>query len=315
MNNITKGQDRELTKIASMFYNEMSKEKGHFPKDKSFSVRDKMQLLKNGKMAFSTIISVLKTPRVIKEHKTDQDYTSKICKNDFNNLHNLIQNEMGMDTWGVAELSPQDVFKGQGVPFKYAIVMSKNMDNDMFAPKSLPNMGCQLEVMKIYGKVGVAALAVTKYLRQHGYAAAPNHGLGGNIDYVKAGMDANLGFIGKHGLLITPENGPCNRLSVVYTNIENLKEFLNNEQDHSWGYEFCKTCHKCVNKCPYEAIYDDNLVDQNGNVESISNEKCNAGFSHYGCGVCIGVCPFTSSGYVKIYKAFKKNNRLGDTDP
>lgn len=304
---ITKGQDRELNKIATIFYNETSKTKGYFPKNKSFSAKDKMQLLKSGKIALSTILSVLKTPGIIKKHKINHNYASKISINDFKLLNDFILNKMDMDVWGVAELSQQDVFKGQGVPFKHVIVMSKNMDNNKFSPKSLPNMHCQLEVMKIYGEVGRGAIEVSKLLRQMNYAVAPNHGLGGNIDYVKAGMDANLGFIGKHGMLITPENGPCNRLSIVYTNIENLNDFLNNDQDHSWGYEFCKSCHKCVKKCPYDAIYQDNIIDQYGNVESISNEKCNAGFSHYGCGICIGVCPFTSAGYEKIHKAFKRN--------
>ncbi|MFI3284692.1 MAG: hypothetical protein R3Y57_06380 [Erysipelotrichaceae bacterium] len=165
-----------------------------------------------------------------------------------------------------------------------------------------------IEVMKVYGDTGVACLKLSDYLRNLHFAAIPNHSLGGNIDYTKAAYKANLGFIGKHGMLITPKNGPCNRLSIVYTNIENLAEFLPAKEDYSWAASFCAQCKKCVRSCPYQAIYEEAIIDENGHVSCISNQKCGSGFAEYGCAICIAACPFTSVGYKTIKSKFIKDD-------
>ncbi len=305
-NKVTIGQDIELTKIATIFSNEKSKQKGFFPKDKEFQTKDIFRLIFSPRIIVPTLSSVFRTPRIIRKHNPDRVKSKKITKQQFNELDNYIRDTLKMDSWGVATLAEQDVFRHQGIPFKYALVLSQNMNKDKFHPKDLPNMDCQLEVMRVYGNTGIASLKVTKLLRKWGYAAAPNHSLGGNVDYTKTAMQANIGFIGKHGMLITPENGPCNRLSVVYIDIENINDFLNNDIDFSWGYDFCKSCKKCVRSCPENAIYEENIIDEFGNVESISNEKCNSGFKTYGCGICIAVCPFTQVGYKKLFAIKQK---------
>lgn len=306
MDRIAKGQDKALNRIATIYSNETSKKKGYFPSGKKFKRPDIIKLFKNYKVIVPTLYSLLRAPAIIRKHKTSTKYKNDISQADYETLRNLILNELQMDNFGVAKLSSIDVFKGEGIPFEHVIVLTKHMDKDMFKPKDLPSMDCQIEVMKVYGETGVAANKVTTFLRKLGYAAAPNHSLGGNIDYTKAAMNANLGFIGKHGMLITPHAGSCNRISVIYTSISNLDQFLDNSNDHSWGYEFCKKCKKCVRECPYDAIYNENIIDEYGHVESISNDLCNAGFLEYGCGLCIGVCPFTTVGYDKLHRTHVK---------
>ncbi len=300
MENVIIGQDRELNKIATVYADENSKEKGYFPKNRKFKNKDKFILVKNIKIVAPTLVSVLKTPKIIKKHDTSKEYENIITKDDFIKLDEYITKKLGMDLWGVCELKSSEVFKNKGIPYKNVIVMSKDMNKEKFEVNSLPNLEFQIEVMKTYGDTGIASLKVTDLLRNLNYGAVPNHSLGGNIDYTKAGLKANLGFIGKNGLLITNKNGSCNRLSVVYTSIENLGMFFNNNIDHSWGYDFCEKCKKCVRECPHNAIYKENKVDKYGHIESISNDKCNSGFIHYGCGVCIGCCPFTTIGYDKL---------------
>lgn len=309
LDDVTKGQNRELNKIATIFSNEKSKRKGYFPDGKEFTRPDKLKLARNIKIIFPTITSLFQAPHVIRTHNPNKVKTNLISDKDFKLLNDFILNELKMSVWGVTKLEEKDVFIGEGIPFGYAIVLSHNMDNEKFLPNTLPSMDCQLEVMRVYGTSGSAALKVTKFLRKLGYAAAPNHGLGGNIDYVKTGMQANIGYIGKHGMLITKENGPCNRLSIVYVDITNLDTHLQNDHDFSWGYDFCSKCKKCVRSCPYQAIYDVNKMDEHGNIQSISNDKCNSGFNKYGCGICVGVCPFTSIGYDKLHHAFHNKKR------
>ncbi len=306
---ITRAQQRAINKISKIKSNEHAKAKGVFPKRK-FSRKDIVKMLKNRNRIKHTMLSVLKSSSIIKKHDINKNYKTTITDNEFKKLDDYIINTLGMDSWGVATFSEQEIFRGDSIPYKNIIVMSKHMEDETFVVEELPNMECMLEVMKVYGDTGVACLSVTDFLRNMNFGAIPNHSLGGNVDYTKAGFKANLGFIGKHGMLITPHSGSCNRLSIVYTSIENLNVFLNNNDDHSFGNDFCQKCKKCVRTCPYQAIYENAKVDQYGHVECISNEKCNSGFCNYGCAICIAACPFTKLGYDNIKQKYLKHQKI-----
>lgn len=250
--------------------------------------------------------SLNRSIRLIKETvDSDKDH---ISTEDYNELESLF-NDLGVDSYGFLEVDEQSVFSGQGIPYHYAIVITINMDKVAF--KCTPSMEAQLEVMKIYGDTGWAVNGIAEFLRDKGYNAAPNHSMGGNIDYCKAGMNAGLGYIGRHGMLITPENGPCHRSAVIYTDIQNLHEHFPRQEDHSWIAEYCSTCGKCIRKCPTQAILEEASIDQYGNVTSIDYDLCCKGFNEYGCGICISECPFTTQGYDKIHTRYqlKKQNK------
>ncbi len=300
---MTNPQKKAINKISNIKSNSSSKAKGYFPK-RRFKAKDIKKMLKNQARVRPTILSLNKSASVIKQHDTSKKYEKIISKKDFDELDFYIKNVLNMDSWGVAVFEEKEIFKGNGIPYKNVLVMSRHMENTEFVAEKLPNMDCMLEVMKVYGDTGKSCLAVTKFLRDKNFGAVPNHSLGGNIDYTKAGYKANLGYIGKHGMLITPHSGACNRLSIVYTSIENLGDFLDNSEDFSFGEKFCEKCGKCVKSCPYGAIYEHCITDENGHVECISNEKCNSGFANYGCAICIAVCPFTKAEYHKIKTAF-----------
>ncbi len=302
---ITDAQKNEINKISKIKSNEFSKAKGVFPKRK-FKAKDIKKMIENRDKVGPTLKSVFKAASVIKQHEITANYSIKITKEQFVILDNYIKSELGMDSWGVCTFSEKEIFKGDSIPYKNVIVMSRHMDKEEFIPENLPNIDCMIEVMKVYGDTGVACLKLTEFLRKMNFGAVPNHSLGGNVDYTKAGFKANLGYIGKHGMLITPHSGACNRLSIVYTSIENLDDFLENNEDFSFGKDFCSKCNKCVKSCPYDAIYEESKIDENGHVECISNSKCGSGFANYGCGICIAVCPFTKVGYDKIKKNLKK---------
>ncbi len=263
-------------------------------------------MLKHQKRIRPTLASVLRAAKVIKQHDVARTYKTKITAEEFAQLDTYIKDTLGMDSWGACTFAAHEIFEGDGIPYPNVLVMSRHMEPDTFVVKELPNMDCMLEVMKVYGDTGVASLKATEQLRGMGFGALPNHSLGGNVDYTKAGYKANLGFIGKHGMLITPHSGACNRLSIVYTSIENLGEFLHNDEDFTWGEDFCAKCKNCVRACPYGAIYEDAKVDENGHVECIDCQKCGSGFAHYGCAICIAACPFTKAGYEKIKASVKK---------
>ncbi|MFI3212550.1 MAG: 4Fe-4S binding protein [Eubacteriales bacterium] len=299
---MTKPQEKELNKLAVLYANEESKAKGVFPK-RRFKGKDILKLIKNQKKVRPTLVSVIKTAGKIKKHDNTKQYKTQISKEEYEKLNQYILRDLDMDSWGVATFEEKEIYKGMGIPYKNVIVMTRHMEKEKFHVETLPNMECMIEVMKVYGDTGIAALGTADFLRNMEFGAIPNHSLGGNVDYTKAGYKANLGFIGKHGMLITPHSGACSRISIVYTSIKNLNDYLQNEEDYSWGKEFCEKCGKCVRNCPYNAIYEKDKIDQFGHVESISNPKCGSGFAHYGCAICIGSCPFTMVGYEKIKRA------------
>ncbi len=303
---ITNAQRKAINKASTINSNEFSKAKGVFPKRK-FKAKDIKKMYDNRSKVYPTLKSVFKTAGVIKKHNIKEKYLNNITIEQFEKIDSYIKNELDMDSWGVCSITEKEIFKGDSIPYSNIIVMSRHMDKKEFVLENLPNIECMIEVMKVYGDTGIATLKLTEFLRNMNFGAIPNHSLGGNIDYTKAGYKANLGYIGKHGLLITPHSGACNRLSIVYTSIDNLDEFLNNNEDFSFGKKFCDKCNKCVNSCPHGAIYKESKVDENGHVECISNLKCNSGFKDYGCGICIAACPFTKIGYCKIKSSFIKS--------
>lgn len=114
----------------------------------------------------------------------------------------------------------------------------------------------------------------------------------GIFQHKTAARLGGLGWIGKSGLLITPEYGPRIRLGTVLTNMELPvdKEIL--ERD-------CKDCFICKKMCPAMAIQGVNWREGMDRSQVIDAEACskymNANFKHIGrgsvCGICMRVCP------------------------
>ncbi|MFI3175839.1 MAG: 4Fe-4S binding protein [Bacillota bacterium] len=301
---ITGLQVTELNKIATIRANDEAKARGYFPYHK-FKVKDCKVLFEQFDCLKRMYTSIFATSKIIKKHQASRAYGTKITGEQFAKLDHYIKNTLKMDSWGVAQFTEKEIYKGCGIPYRNVIVMSMHMDKERFLSDTFPDAACLMEVYGAYADTGTAAIEVTKLLRDFGFGAAPNHSVGGSIDYTKAGYKANMGFIGRHGLLITPECGPCNRIAVVYTSVENLSDFLETS-DHSWGKEFCKKCGKCVKTCPNQAIYEEEITDEHGHVTCISNAKCNTEFAWYACGHCVSNCPFTTVGYDRIKSKFKK---------
>ncbi len=304
-------QKRAIDKIATIKASDEAKESGYFPViPHKFSLKDCRRLAKDNYIYRRMFASLFKTVKVIKQHKPENAYRSKIKANEFARLDNYIINILGMDNWGIATLNEKEIFKGHGIPYKNVIVITQKMDKESFLTESFPDMDSFAEIFEVYGNTGIGATGIATLLRKMHFGAVPNHSVGGNIDYVKAAYKANLGFIGRHGMLITPESGPCNRIAVIYTNIENLNDFIKNDKNHSWGPEFCNKCRKCFRTCPSNAIYNEPVIDKHGHIECLSNSKCNKEFLHYACGRCISTCPFTVVGYDTLYSKIKKKTMI-----
>jgi len=303
LNKVVKPQTVELNKKATIFYNEASPTKRHYVEGKKpdFSRGDMIALAKSLKKIYKLPFSLFKTVKLIKKDISPSE--NKISKEVFHELDQRVKN-LGVDDYGFFEVTPEKLFKGCGVPYKYALVFSTSMDKKAFA--AAPSMECQLEVARVYSETGNIANLVSEFLQHKGFGGSPNHSMGGQLDYSMAAQWAGIAITGRHSMAITKKNGACNRISVVYTNIENLGQFIKSTEDMTWIKGFCEKCGKCIRKCPKGAIFDTPIILDGVNPTRVDYEKCCEGFQKYGCGLCIKECPFTTGNYETIKKAYLK---------
>jgi epoxyqueuosine reductase len=188
---------------------------------------------------------------------------------------------------------PHDlIFQEYGVFFDNAIILAMEMSKETI--DKAPSQATLNMVFGTYDDLGKAVNKIAEFLRDHSYAAQADHPLGGLVLFPPLAQRAGIGWVGKHGLLITPEFGPRVRLAAVYTNIGNLPFAESNI--HGWIEDYCRICGICVQQCPAKAILDEPVTRETGLVTHISRQECFEYFAqYYGCSVCIKVCPFSRS--------------------
>ena len=217
--------------------------------------------------------------------------------------------DLGAEAVGFAEVTPDVIYKGKTIPYKYAIVVARRMDNAKIA--TAPSVTCMVEVMNTYGQLGVLVNDLAARIIKAGYDAVPGPALGGAVDYPSLGRKAGLGEYGYHGLLISPLNGACQRLAAVFTNLKLLTDVAN---EHGWIWDFCSRCGKCIRKCPAGAIVEEPVPQPAGHYTCVQEDRCLEYFGkNYGCSICIKECPFTTTGYERIKGAFRSRERQGSS--
>ena len=204
---------------------------------------------------------------------------------------------LGTSSIGYTRMPERWIFRGKAVLYLNAIVLTMEMDKARIDTAPSP-AGAQT-VFEIYRDLGIAANKVATYLREHGYSADAAHPLMGPALYPPLAQMAGLGWLGRSGLIITPEHGPRVRLAAVLTSIENLPFSTHN--DHAWIQDLCAACGHCIRECPTQAIYPDPIRHENGQITCVDIERCFPYFcDYYGCSVCIKVCPFNRVEYDKV---------------
>ena len=216
--------------------------------------------------------------------------------------------ECGCSAVGYARITPDLVFAEHAVLYPNAIVLLMDMRSDAISQAPSPASG--REVWRTYHELGVAVNVVADYLSANGHGAQAGPALGGDVNYPLLAMRAGLGWIGRHGMLISPSNGPSQRIAVVYTSIQNLP--IRTANAHEWIPEYCDSCNRCVSACPQAAIYPAAAATASGE-EHIDFTKCAVAFSRtMGCSVCIRDCPFFQKGYEEVRKTHaRRTERKG----
>jgi predicted flap endonuclease-1-like 5' DNA nuclease/ferredoxin len=214
--------------------------------------------------------------------------------------------DLGANLVSFTEITPDNVYSGKEVPYRYVIVVAMKMDNEKIA--TAPSLDCMIDTAKTHGLLTDLVNQLCDEIKEMGYDAVPSPALGGVVDYPSLARMAGMGEYGKHGLLISEFNGSCQRIAAVFTNLILPIEKTNS---HKWVRDFCSRCGKCIRACPPKAIRKESVPTKAGHFSCVDNGKCLIYLTtHYLCSVCIKECPFTTIGYDRIKEAFGKNTRL-----
>jgi len=174
------------------------------------------------------------------------------------------------------------------------IVVGESMDQDLTCtvPSALSGSATGLG----YSYDALTLLTLAQYIRNLGYRAYAS--MNDSSLAIPFAVQAGLGEVGRHSLLITKEFGPRLRLGRIFTDMP-----LNHDTPQQFGVrEFCEICDRCATTCPPKAIPFDSPSSKTYNRSniigvskwSVDAEKCFKFWANQNtdCSICIRTCPF-----------------------
>lgn len=167
--------------------------------------------------------------------------------------------------------------------YAFAIAYTVEMDEDMI--NRAPNFEEVIAVTKGYMDAAVIGIWGAEYIRSLGYDARGH--VDGNylVCAPLVAEAAGLGELGRHGLLVTEEEGSRVRLGVITTTLPLIPD-----ESKKFGLgELCDECGICSKNCPSKAIPNDK---SDGRWQT-NQEACYEIWRRVGtdCGICLSSCP------------------------
>jgi len=176
------------------------------------------------------------------------------------------------------------------LPLDYPYIISFGVEMDREAALHAPSEQAALTIQAEYRGTDKISAEIAQHIRDMGWdAEAAIHG----FLQIPAAVEAGLGQLGKHGSLISKDLGSMFRLGAVATN---LPLVLDAPEDIGVD-EFCSRCQSCTTNCPPNAIFDDKQMVRGRERWYVDFDTCIPYFvENHGCGICIGVCPWSDKG-------------------
>ena len=196
--------------------------------------------------------------------------------------------DLGSAMVGVAPLTDDMVTEELPLDYPYIITFGVAMSRD--EALEAPSERSALTIQAEYRGTDRIAAAVAQHIRDMGWdAQAAIH----NFMQIPAAVEAGLGQLGKHGSLISKDLGSMFRLGAVATN---LPLVIDHSEDIGVD-DFCARCQVCITNCPPHAIFDTKQMVRGRERWYVDFDICIPYFvENHGCGICIGVCPWSEPG-------------------
>ncbi len=195
------------------------------------------------------------------------------------------------------EGEPKEADEGFYIPksVNNAIVLAFVMEPQL--QEKSPEISASVAATLGYSRMAITAVSLAEYIRALGYTAIPC--MNDTALSIPLAIDAGLGQLGRHGLLITPEYGSNVRLCKVLTDMPLIPD-----KPIDFGItEFCDNCLICAKECPSGSISTGERTFQSDYDTSnsgalkwyINGESCLRFWQVNGgsCANCISSCPFT----------------------
>ena len=202
----------------------------------------------------------------VKSLKNNPSVPKTVASKDFIQKFEKYARSMGIESVGYTKVQTDLIFKDRAILFDNAIVFTKEIDR-FAVDNDFPEK--QANDLKLYDEFGKTTNELVDYLRENGFSAQASHPSVGFVTYPSLAQSAGLGWRGKSNLLITPELGPRQKISAIFTSIENLPSIEHNE--HAWISDYCNNCGKCIKTCPRSAIVE---KSDNSNGSEFIPELC-----------------------------------------
>jgi epoxyqueuosine reductase len=214
---------------------------------------------------------------------------------------------MGIGLLGVCQYDERWIYAG-----RYSDKTQESKPVDI--PEDLPNVIVIAEPMDLgltetvpsalsgsatgigYTHDTVVLLMLTQYIRNLGYRAVAS--MNDSALAIPLAVQAGLGEVGRHSMLITEEYGPRLRLGKIFTDMP-----LVIDEPKKFGVrEFCDICQRCSSACPPKAIPAGKPSREAYSVSNLKGilkwttwaEKCFKFWvgQNSDCSICIRVCPY-----------------------
>ena len=212
---------------------------------------------------------------------------------------------LGADLVRITALNPAHVYthvgktwhdpaRRHGAPItlnhKNAIVIAVAIDPALI--KTGPVLPMISSVMTVYTQLAVISTTLAGYIRGIGYPARAHMLSNYQVLCVPLAIDAGMGELGRHGIMLTREFGSSLKLTVVTTDLP----LAHDEPIDIGADEFCLDCKICAESCPSAAIpHGEKKIVRGIEKWAINPEACFKVWKETGtdCGVCVASCPWT----------------------
>jgi ferredoxin len=176
------------------------------------------------------------------------------------------------------------------LPHSNAIVIAEGLDLKIL--KGAPKKPVIMEIFRAYSRLGYIAVLMARYIRSLGFPARAHITTNYQIIVPPVAIDAGIGELGRHGVLISREFGSAMKMAVVTTDLP----LVYDKKPKLGVDDFCMHCRICARNCPSGAIsHGEKKLVRGVERYPFKAEACFRIWNEVGtdCGVCIASCPYS----------------------